>query len=74
LRIRRRALPRLRAGAPRDLGDAVLAHRDAVEDVCRLHRALPVRDDDELRTVGGGELDEAADVRVAERRPTSSRR
>src|SRR5581483_533992 len=52
-----------------DLRDAVAAHRDAVEDVGRLHRPLLVRDHDELRAVGvaAQELDEAADVRVVER-------
>jgi hypothetical protein len=32
-----------------DLRDAVVAHRDAVEDVRRFHRPLLVGDDDELR-------------------------
>ena len=52
-----------------DLGDAVAAHRHAVEDVGGLHRPLLVRDDDELRAVGEApqQLDEAADVRVVER-------
>src|SRR5438067_13885185 len=58
-----------RAGARDDLGDAVAAHRDAVEDVGGLHRALLVRDHDELRAVGipAQQLDEAADVRVVQR-------
>src|SRR3954471_1389090 len=56
--------------APRDdLRDAVVAHRHAVEHIGRLHRALLVRDHDELRTVGvrAQELREATDVRVVER-------
>src|SRR5438874_7149779 len=56
--------------APRDdLRDAVGAHRDAVEAVCRLHRPLLVRDHDELGPIGVApqQLDEAADVRVVER-------
>ena len=46
------------------------AHRDAVERVGGLHRPLLVGDDDELRAVGEAaqELDEAADVRVVQRR------
>ena len=59
-----------RQAARDDLGDAVAAHRHAVEDVRRLHRALLVRDHDELRAVGVAtkELDEPRDVRVVERR------
>ncbi len=60
---------RLLREAPRgDLGDALRAHRDAVEDVGRLHRALLVGDDDELRLtcVGAQQPGEAADVRVVE--------
>src|SRR4051812_37060736 len=52
-----------------DLRYAVGAHRDAVEDVGRLHRPLLVRDHDELRAVrvAAQKLGEAADVRVVER-------
>src|SRR5690349_2519284 len=52
-----------------DLRDAVAAHRDAVEAVGGLHRALLVRDDDELRTLGvlAQEREEAVDVEVVER-------
>ena len=59
----------MRQPARDDLRDAVGPHRDAVEDVGGLHRALLVRDDDELRPVGVGaqEPGEAADVRVVER-------
>ena len=48
----------------------VLAHRHAVKHVGSLHRPLLVRDDDELRPLGepAQEIDEAADVRVVERR------
>ena len=56
--------------APRDdLADAVAAHRDAVEHVGGLHRALLVRDHDELGAVGVAtqQLHEAGDVRVVER-------
>ena len=41
-----------RQAARDDLRDAVAAHRDAVEDVRRLHRPLLVRDHDELGAVG----------------------
>src|SRR4051794_28693867 len=57
--------------APRDdLRDAVAAHRDAVQHVGGFHRALLVRDHDELRAIRvlPQERDEAADVRVVERR------
>src|SRR3989440_4951058 len=49
-----------------DLRNPVAAHRDAVEHVGCLHRALLVRDHDELRAIGvaAQQLDEAADVRV----------
>src|SRR5581483_6182991 len=52
-----------------DLRHAVAAHRDAVEDVGGLHRALLMRDHDELGAAGEAaeKLDEAADVRVVER-------
>ena len=66
------AASRLRARrqpARDDLGDAVAGHRDAVQAVGRLHRALLVRDDDELRAVGEAaqEREEAVDVEVVER-------
>ena len=47
-----RGLPVLLHSARDDLGDAAPAHRDAVEDVGGVHRALLVGDDDELRAVG----------------------
>ena len=53
-----------------DGGDAVLPHRDAVEGIRDLHRALLVRDDDELR-VGAQvfhDREQAAEVGVVERR------
>ena len=58
-----------RQAAGDDLGDAVARHRDAVQAVGRLHRALLVRDDDELRAVGEAaqEGEEAVDVEVVER-------
>ena len=51
-------------------GHAVGAHADAVQAVRRVHRALLVRDDHELGSVGiaAHELQEAVDVRVVERR------
>src|SRR5438067_3252771 len=51
------------------LRDAVAAHRDPVQDVGGLHRALLLRDHDELRTVRvpAQQRDEAAAVRVVER-------
>src|SRR5689334_7074196 len=53
-----------------DLRDTVGAHRDAVEAVSGFHGPLLVRDHDELSSVGvaAEQLDEAADVRVVERR------
>src|SRR5205814_10701753 len=53
-----------------DLRDPVGAHGHAVQDIRGLHRPLLVRDDDELRAIGvaAQQLDEAADVRVVERR------
>src|SRR3954447_8005358 len=53
-----------------DLGDAAVAHADAVEHVGRVHGALLVGDDHELRAVGEApdELQEAVDVGVVERR------
>ena len=61
--------------APRDAladdgGDAVLAHRDAVEGVGDLHRALLVRDDDELAALAQvlEDAEQTAEVRVVERR------
>src|SRR4051812_18712610 len=52
-----------------DLRDAVAGHRDAVERVGGLHRALLVRDDDELGAVAERpqHLEEAVDVEVVER-------
>src|SRR5215210_5383873 len=52
-----------------DLRDAVARHAHAVEAVGRVHRALLVRDDDELRAVAvaADELEEAVDVGVVER-------
>src|SRR5690348_12728354 len=71
-RLRRRDCGGLvaREAARDDLRDPVAAHRHAVEDVRRLHRPLLVRDHDELRAVGVApqQLDEAADVRVVQRR------
>src|SRR5262245_23945223 len=71
-----RASPSLRDGrgffarqtTRHDLGDAVGAHRDAVEDVGGFHRPLLVSDDDELGAIGvpSQELDEATDVRIVE--------
>ena len=63
-----RPLVLARDAARNDLRDAFLPHRHAVQRVGRLHRALLVRDDDELRAVGIGaeEGDEAADVRIVE--------
>src|SRR5437773_5593352 len=53
-----------------DLRDPVGAHGHPVQDIRGLHRPLLVRDDDELRAIGvaAQQLDEAADVRVVERR------
>src|SRR5829696_5132252 len=61
---------RRRQAARDHLGDAVAGHRDAVEAVGGLHRALLVRDDDELRAVGEAaqQRQEAVDVEVVERR------
>src|SRR4029079_5549043 len=58
-----------REAARDDLRDAVAAHRDAVEDVRRLHGALLVRDHDELGPVGvaAEQLDEPRDVGIVER-------
>ena len=52
------------------LRDARLLHRHAVEPVGELHRALVVRDDDELRPIRhlAHDLVEAVDVRLVERR------
>ena len=55
--------------APRDdLGHAVAAHRDPVEDVGGVHRPFLVGDDDELGAVGEApdQLQEAVDVGVVE--------
>ena len=51
------------------LRDAVAAHRDAVQPVGGLHRALLVGDHDELRAVGvaAQQRQEAVDVEVVER-------
>ena len=51
-----------------DLGDAVAAHADPVEDVGGVHRAFLVGDDDELGAVGeaADQLQEAVDVGVVE--------
>src|SRR5204863_4256823 len=67
---RGRSSRRLRQLPGDDLRDAVVAHRDAVEDVSRLHRALLVRDDDELGAlrVAAQQAEEAVDVEVVERR------
>src|SRR5215207_1932436 len=61
---------RRRQAARDHLRDAVAGHRDAVEAVGGLHRALLVRDDDELRAVGEAaqQRQEAVDVEVVERR------
>src|SRR5262249_13383285 len=68
--LRRRNRLRFVAREPArdDLRHAVAAHRDAVEDVGRLHRPLLMRDHDELRAVGvaAQQLDEPPDVRVVE--------
>ena len=52
------------------MADAALFHRDAVEHVGQFHRALVVRDDDELDVIGEhlNEPDEAQDVAFVERR------
>ena len=57
-----------------DLGDAVGAHRDAVEDVSGLDGSLLVRDDDELCAVGERpqKIDEAADIASSSAASTSS--
>src|SRR5436305_1854064 len=51
------------------LRDAVVAHRDPVERVGGVHRALLVRDDDELRAlrIAAQQGQEAVDVDVVER-------
>src|SRR5215207_4465222 len=61
---------RRRQAARDHLRDAVAGHRDAVEAVGGLHRALLVCDDDELRAVGEAaqQRQEAVDVEVVERR------
>ena len=64
--------PRPRRGGSRrrdHLRDAVAGHRDAVQRVGGLHRALLVGDDDELRAVRerAQEREEAVDVEVVER-------
>ena len=53
-----------------DLGDAVAAHADAVEDVGGVHGPLLVGDDDELGALGeaADQAQEAVDVDVVERR------
>ena len=58
----------LREPPRHDLRHPVRAHRDAVEDVGRLHRPLLMRDDDELRAVGvaAEQLHEARDVGVVQ--------
>ena len=58
---RRRGRARAAAVARHDLRDPVASHRDAVEHVGGLHRALLVGDHDELRPVGvsAQELDES---------------
>ena len=53
---------------PDHLRDAVLPHRDAVEGVRDLHRALLVRDDDELRRVAERPEDRRAGARGSRRR------
>ena len=62
-----RSLAQLDADQGRDAG---ALHGDAVEHVGDLHRALAVRDHDELRVVGhrADRLGEAADVGLVERR------
>src|SRR4051794_16475468 len=52
-----------------DLGDTVVTHRDAVQGVGGLHRALLMGHDDELGAVGvpAQEIEEAGDVEVVER-------
>ena len=69
-RVKRPRLVPLRQPAGDDLGHAVAGHRHAVERVGGLHRALLVRDHDELRAVRGTaqEREEAVDVEVVERR------
>ncbi len=59
-----------RQAAREHLGDAVAAHRDAVEPVGGLHRALLVGDHDELRAIGvaAQQRQEAIEVEVVERR------
>src|SRR5215207_553810 len=51
-----------------DLGDPVVSHADAVEDVRGVHRPLLVGDDDELRALreAAHEAEEAVDVDVVE--------
>ena len=57
-----------RQAAGDDLGDAVAAHADPVEDVGGVHGAFLVGDDDELGAVGEApdQLQEAIDVGVVE--------
>ena len=52
-----------------DLGDALLLHGDAVEDIGGFHRAAAVGDDDELGLVAEGMevAGEALDVAVVQR-------
>src|SRR5690349_7335007 len=62
-------LPRFARQATRnDLGDPIVAHADAVEDVGGVHRPFLVGDDDELGAVGEApdQLQEAVDVGVVE--------
>ena len=65
----RRASARPRQAARDDLGHAVAAHADPVEDVGGVHRPFLVGDDDELGAVGeaADQLQEAVDVGVVER-------
>src|SRR5258705_56934 len=59
-----------RKAAGDDLGDAVAAHADSVEDVGGVHRPFLVGDDDELGAIGEApdQLQEAVDVGVVEGR------
>src|SRR3954452_10629526 len=58
-----------RKAARHDLRYAVIGHGYAVQRIRRVHRALLVRDDDELRAVGvaAQQREEAVDVEVVER-------
>ena len=69
-RRRPAAAPLAGQAARDDLGDAVVAHRDPVQRVGRLHRALLVGDHDELRALGvaAQQAQEAVDVEVVQRR------